>query len=161
MALARSVAGSLFQPGRVGDHGPPQPDHLGIGSLQIILDKGQEVDWFSATWIRWTTLLLVGTLIGFLYRELTIRQPLVDLRVFLDRNFAMGCLLIALFGGVIVANAETNQETVADAPLILDGFDPSPGVVTDRFDVMKSVPGGAADVTAVLERLIACATMVT
>jgi len=62
---------------------------------------------------------------------------------------------------VIVANAETNRETVADAPLILDGFDPSPGVITDRFDVMKSAPGSAADVTAVLERLVACATIVT
>src|SRR6202012_5217237 len=69
--------------------------------LQIILDKGQEDDWFSAAWIRWTALVLIGTFVGFLIRELTIRAPLVDLKVFLDRNFAMGCLLIALFGGVI------------------------------------------------------------
>jgi DHA2 family multidrug resistance protein len=74
---------------------------IALGCLQIILDKGQEDDWFGAVWIRWTTLILIGTLIGFLIRELTIRAPLVDLKVFLDRNFAMGSLLIALFGGVI------------------------------------------------------------
>jgi beta-phosphoglucomutase-like phosphatase (HAD superfamily) len=62
---------------------------------------------------------------------------------------------------VIVANAETNLETVADAPLILDGFDPTPGVIADRFDVMKSASGSAANITDVLERLIACATIVT
>ena len=74
---------------------------IGLACLQIILDKGQEVDWFGATWIRWTALVMVATLIGFLIRELTAGKPLVDLKVFLDRNFALGCLLIALFGGVI------------------------------------------------------------
>jgi DHA2 family multidrug resistance protein len=74
---------------------------LWLGALQIILDKGQEDDWFGAMWIRWTTLVLILCLAAFLYRELTIRAPLVNLKVFLDRNFAMGCLLIGLFGGVI------------------------------------------------------------
>ncbi len=74
---------------------------IGLACLQIILDKGQEVDWFGAVWIRWTALVMVATLIGFLVRELRVGKPLVDLKVFLDRNFAIGCLLIALFGGVI------------------------------------------------------------
>ncbi len=74
---------------------------IGLACLQIILDKGQEVDWFGAVWIRWTALVMVATIIGFLVRELTVGKPLVDLKVFLDRNFAIGCLLIALFGGVI------------------------------------------------------------
>lgn len=72
-----------------------------LGALQIILDKGQEDDWFGAVWIRWAAVILVTSLLAFLIRELTASKPLVDLHVFKDRNFALGCLLIALFGGVI------------------------------------------------------------
>ena len=72
-----------------------------LGALQIILDKGQEVDWFGAVWMRWAALLLLATFIGFILRELMAAKPLVDLKIFLDRNFAIGCLLIGLFGGVI------------------------------------------------------------
>src|SRR5271154_5786536 len=71
------------------------------GCLQVILDKGQEDDWFGATWIRWATLILVVTLAAFIIRELKIGNPLVNLRIFSNRNFALGCILIGLFGGVI------------------------------------------------------------
>jgi MFS transporter, DHA2 family, multidrug resistance protein len=72
-----------------------------LGALQIVLDKGQEDDWFGAVWIRWTTVILLMALVTFLFRELTIKNPLVNLRVFSNRNFALGCVLIGLFGGVI------------------------------------------------------------
>ncbi len=72
-----------------------------LGCLQIILDKGQEDDWFGATWIRWAALILVVSLIAFLIREFRHDKPLVDLRVFKHRNFAIGCLLIGLFGAAI------------------------------------------------------------
>jgi DHA2 family multidrug resistance protein len=72
-----------------------------LGAMQIILDKGQESDWFGAVWIRWTAGILLVALAAFLYRELTIRNPIVNLRIFLNRNFAVGCLLIGLFGAVI------------------------------------------------------------
>ncbi len=72
-----------------------------LGCLQIILDKGQEDDWFGATWIRWAALILVISFIGFLVREFRHGKPLVDLRVFRHRNFAIGCLLIGLFGASI------------------------------------------------------------
>ncbi len=72
-----------------------------LGALQIILDKGQEDDWFGATWIRWAALILVVGFVAFLIRELTAKKPLVDLRVFRYRNFALGCILIALFGGAL------------------------------------------------------------
>jgi len=72
-----------------------------LGCLQVILDKGQEDDWFGATWIRWATGILIVSFVGFLIREFRHDKPLVDLRVFKHRNFAIGCLLIALFGGAI------------------------------------------------------------
>jgi len=72
-----------------------------LGALQIILDKGQEDDWFGATWIRWTALLLVIAFVAFLVRQFTHDKPLVNLRVFRHRNFLFGCILIAIFGGAI------------------------------------------------------------
>ena len=72
-----------------------------LGCLQIILDKGQEDDWFGAVWIRWATLTLVAAFVFFLVRELTHNKPLVDLQIFRNRNFALGCLLITLFGACI------------------------------------------------------------
>jgi DHA2 family multidrug resistance protein len=72
-----------------------------LGCLQIILDKGQEDDWFSATWIRWAATILVIAFVAFLIREFRHDKPLVDLRVFRHRNFAIGCVLIGLFGAAI------------------------------------------------------------
>jgi MFS transporter, DHA2 family, multidrug resistance protein len=72
-----------------------------LGALQIILDKGQEDDWFGATWIRWTAAILATSFVSFLIREFRHERPLVDLRVFRHRNFALGCVLIGLFGALI------------------------------------------------------------
>ena len=72
-----------------------------LGCLQIILDKGQEVDWFGAVWLRWATFIGSGCFIWFLLWELREKKPLVDLSIFRNRNFALGCLLITLFGAAI------------------------------------------------------------
>jgi len=87
---------------------PGRFDSIGFGllaiwlaALQIVLDKGQEDDWFGATWIRWTVAIMAVCFVGFLLWELHHRSPLVKLRVFLNRNFTLGCLLIGIFGGVI------------------------------------------------------------
>jgi DHA2 family multidrug resistance protein len=98
----------VTDPPYIKDAKPGKIDAIGLGflaislaCLQIILDKGQEDDWFAATWIRWMAVIMIATLVAFLIRELNIAAPLVNLKVFLDRNFALGCLLIGLFGGVI------------------------------------------------------------
>ena len=72
-----------------------------LGALQIVLDKGQEDDWFGAVWIRWAVVILLASFVAFLIRQLVIKSPIVDLRVFRNRNFALGCVLIALFGAAI------------------------------------------------------------
>jgi DHA2 family multidrug resistance protein len=76
---------------------------LWLGCLQIILDKGQEDDWFGATWIRWAAAILVISFVAFLIREFRHDKPLVNLRIFRHRNFAIGCVLIGLFGAGIYA----------------------------------------------------------
>ena len=72
-----------------------------LGALQIILDKGQEDDWFGATWLRWATAIVIVCFVLFIIRELKARNPLVQLSVFKDRNFAFGCVLIALLGALV------------------------------------------------------------
>jgi DHA2 family multidrug resistance protein len=84
---------------------------LWTGCLQVILDKGQEDDWFSAVWIRWAALTLVVSLAWFLWHSWHKRQPLVDLHILTrNRNFAVGCLLVFMLGVAIYA-------TVAMMPL--------------------------------------------
>ena len=68
------------------------------GCLQIVLDKGQEDDWFGAIWVRWAVAALVVALIGWIWRSWTNPKGLVDLHVLKDRNFRTGCFLIALLG---------------------------------------------------------------
>ncbi|HMD76930.1 MAG TPA: DHA2 family efflux MFS transporter permease subunit [Terracidiphilus sp.] len=74
---------------------------LWLGTLQLVLDKGQEADWFAATWVRWTVAVSTLALIGFIVRELTDREPIVQLRVLADRNFAVGILITAIYGCIL------------------------------------------------------------
>ncbi|HSU19138.1 MAG TPA: DHA2 family efflux MFS transporter permease subunit [Acidobacteriaceae bacterium] len=68
------------------------------GLLQIILDKGQEVDWFGAIWLRWAFLFFVISFVWFIYQSWWGKDPMVELQVLKDRNFLIGCILIFLFG---------------------------------------------------------------
>jgi len=69
-----------------------------LGALQLVLDKGQEADWFGATWIRWVTALSIAAFLGFVARELIHRDPIVQLRVLSNRNFLFGTLIAGLYG---------------------------------------------------------------
>jgi DHA2 family multidrug resistance protein len=83
-------------------------DYIGLGflsvwlaSLQIMLDKGQELDWFSSKMIIWCAVLSTVGFIGFIVRELLAGFPLVDLRILKNRNFAVGTVLILLVGALL------------------------------------------------------------
>jgi DHA2 family multidrug resistance protein len=69
-----------------------------VGCLQVILDRGQEDDWFGAVWIRWAAFFLVVSFVWFLVHSWRAKSPLVNLRTLKDRNFAIGCALITMFG---------------------------------------------------------------
>jgi MFS transporter, DHA2 family, multidrug resistance protein len=72
-----------------------------LGCLQLILDRGQEDDWFGATWIRYAFAVMLTCFALFVWRQLTHRKPLVDLTIFQNRNFALGSFLIFMFGAAI------------------------------------------------------------
>lgn len=102
------ISRHVQDPAYISEAKPSRLDAIGLGllavwlgCLQIILDKGQEDDWFSAAWIRWATAILIICFVAFLIRQFRHKSPLVDLRVFRHRNFTLGCLLIGLFGAAI------------------------------------------------------------
>jgi MFS transporter, DHA2 family, multidrug resistance protein len=72
-----------------------------LGTLQLLLDKGQESDWFGADWIRWVAAASVIALIAFVIREFTNREPIVQLRILGDRNFSVGTVITCLYGFVL------------------------------------------------------------
>jgi DHA2 family multidrug resistance protein len=74
---------------------------LWTGCLQIVLDKGQEDDWFGAIWVRWAVATLVVSLLLWIWRSWINPKGLVDLHVLKDRNFRTGCFLVALLGSCL------------------------------------------------------------
>ncbi|MFO1507611.1 MAG: DHA2 family efflux MFS transporter permease subunit [Lysobacterales bacterium] len=69
---------------------------VGVGALQILLDKGNELDWFESNFIITLAITSAVSLTVFLIWELTDREPIVDLRLFRHRNFAAGTLALVL-----------------------------------------------------------------
>ena len=104
--LAAFMIGRFIKdPPYIANAKPGKFDNLGFGllivwtgCLQVVLDKGQEDDWFGATWVRFAVAALAISFVLFLIHSFTNRAPLVNLRVFKDRNFAVGCLLMLMFG---------------------------------------------------------------
>jgi MFS transporter, DHA2 family, multidrug resistance protein len=71
----------------------------GLAALQVVLDKGQQEDWFSSSLIRNGAVVAILTLAIFIVRELRAEAPIVDLRVLKNRNFAIGVLLVTCVSG--------------------------------------------------------------
>ena len=74
---------------------------VGIGALQYVLDKGQEDDWFASSTITILTIIAAVTLVALVVHELTTDDPIVDLRVFTVRSYAVGVFLMTVVGFVL------------------------------------------------------------
>ncbi len=74
---------------------------VGISAMQIMLDRGQEDDWFGSHFIILLAIVAVGGLVAFVIRELWARDPIVHLRVFRNRTYATGVLLMTLLGFIL------------------------------------------------------------
>jgi DHA2 family multidrug resistance protein len=85
-------------------------DYIGVGfltlamaGLQIALDKGEENDWFASNFIRSFAAMFVLGMIGLIWWELRAKNPVMNLRLFKFKNFAICCFLMLLVGGILNA----------------------------------------------------------
>jgi len=74
---------------------------VAMGGLQIMLDKGEENDWFGSQFICFTAFLFVAGIIGLIVWEWNHKNPIINLKLFRFKNFAICCFLMALVGGVL------------------------------------------------------------
>ncbi len=108
--FAAALAWSIY---RTRDPGPRKVplDSIGlgllvlwVGALQIMIDKGKELDWFASGQIVALAVVAVVGFAFFLAWELTERHPIVNLRLFARRNFTLGTLALSLGYGLFFGN---------------------------------------------------------
>ena len=116
-----------------------------LGTLQLLLDKGQEADWFEATWIRLIAAVSLIALIGFIFREFSHREPIVQLRILGDRNFSVGAVITCLYGFILYSSTALLPlflQTLLGYPALDSGLAVSPrgiGAVLSTMLVGKLV----------------------
>ena len=74
---------------------------VGLGFAQVVLDKGQRDDWFGSHFIVWSTAAAVAGLIGMVIWELHVTNPVVELRLLKERNFAVATFMMYTLGFVL------------------------------------------------------------
>jgi DHA2 family multidrug resistance protein len=100
-----------------------------LATLQVVLDKGQEADWFSTNWICWFVAISVAAFLGFIAWEFHVEHPLVDLRVFKNRNFTVGVILMTTLGAILygtTAQLPLFLQTLMGYPALQAGYAMSP-----------------------------------
>lgn len=98
---------------------------LGVGSLQIMLDKGKDLDWFNSTTIIVLTAIAIIGIITLIIWEMTNDNPIIDMSLFRSRNFNVGIICIScaylIYSGAIVLMPQLLQ-TVFDYNSITAGL---------------------------------------
>ena len=74
---------------------------LGLGTLQVVLDKGQRDDWFDSRFITALTIIAVVALIAVIFWEWRQAHPIIDLKLFQDRSFATANSMMFMLGFVL------------------------------------------------------------
>ncbi len=130
---------------------------LGIGSLQIMLDKGQEEDWFASHFIATLAVLTIIGIGGLIIRELKAKSPIIDLSVFKYRSFAVGTFLMTIVGFVLYGSTvllpllmqvllgyTATHAGVTNLPRGLASFLAMPfiGILTSKVDARKLLGAG-------------------
>ena len=84
---------------------------MALGCLQVVLDRGQEDDWFASGMI---TSLTIASAVGFIFLiwwEWSHKHPIVDLQLFKRRDFAIGFVLMLCFGFMILGSTYLSRPT--------------------------------------------------
>jgi DHA2 family multidrug resistance protein len=76
---------------------------LGLGALQIVLDKGEREDWFETRYIVVLTITALICLVAVYFWELRHKNPIIEVRLFSDRTFLMACFMLFIVGFVLYA----------------------------------------------------------
>jgi DHA2 family multidrug resistance protein len=77
---------------------------LGLGTLQVVLDKGQRDDWFDSRFILWLTVISVASLIFVIFWEWHHKDPIIDLHLFRERTFATANFLMFMLGFALLGS---------------------------------------------------------
>jgi len=77
---------------------------LGLGALQIVLDKGQRDDWFESHFIVTLSIIAAAALIFVIFWEWTHKDPIIDLHLFRDRTFGVSSLLMFMLGFALLGS---------------------------------------------------------
>jgi DHA2 family multidrug resistance protein len=103
---------------------------VGLGALQIVLDKGQREDWFESAWLTKFALVSAVALVLLVVWELRVAHPIVDLRALADRNLALGTLMMFGFGAALYGSTVLYPillQTLLGYTALLSGLALSPG----------------------------------
>ena len=108
----------------------------GIAALQIMLDKGQEDDWFSSHFIVWMCIVAVAGFAAFIWWELHTHDPVVHFNLFRYRTFATGTslsivLFFILYGSIVLL--PLFMQTLLDFPAVTAGIWNSPRGIATLF----------------------------
>lgn len=117
---------------------------IGIGSLQIFLDRGNSVGWFSSNAIQALALICVIFLLTFIVRGLLIKRNIIDLRLFGNRNFSLSTLMFTLFSAGIIS-------TIAIQPLMLEHL---MGYTAENAGLVMAPRGIAAGVSMLIAGIL-------
>ena len=77
---------------------------LGLGALQVVLDKGQREDWFESHFILFLSLIAAASLIFVVIWEWRHKDPIIDLHLFRDRTFGISNLLMFMLGFALLGS---------------------------------------------------------
>jgi DHA2 family multidrug resistance protein len=77
---------------------------LGLGTLQVVLDKGQRDDWFESRFILWMSIIAVASLIFVIFWEWRNKDPIIDLHLFRERTFGISNLLMFMLGFALLGS---------------------------------------------------------
>jgi DHA2 family multidrug resistance protein len=98
---------------------------IGIGALQLLLDRGEQVGWYESPEIIVETIIAAAGFYFFFAHSLTTDQPFVRFEMFKDRNFAAACLFMAVIGVVlfgVMALITPFMQNLLGYPIMTAGF---------------------------------------
>jgi DHA2 family multidrug resistance protein len=139
-------------PPYIREQRPGRIDYLGfglmalaLGTMQLVLDKGQEEEWFASNFITGFVILSFIAAVAFVIWELRSKEPIVDLRVLANRNFAVGTSLMICMGIVLygtIAMLPLFLQTLMGYPAVESGMAVSPrgfGAITSMLIVGRLI----------------------